>query len=208
MAVNRSNFAAAREIDLISIDAVCLCICEGGTMWNQRCIIGTFYTYQEAEQACTRLNQAGFLRNRISVIANSHFIDRRKSEVSEPAENNRSAAAGAIAGSMVGAIGGCLLGLGVLTVPGVGLVVAAGTTGTTLLATLVGAGIGVACGGSIEILAGLDTTDLDRSKVDGDASQHKYLVTMDGTDDEVHQAESIVEQWVHSVIGPPPVEYS
>lgn len=96
-----------------------------------------------------------------------------------------------IAGSMLGAIGGCLVGLGILAVPGIGLVVTVVTSGTALAATLLGAGIGMGSGSLIEILANLGMTKY-RARVCSDRfSEGEYLVIVNGTDGEVLSAESI-----------------
>jgi hypothetical protein len=94
---------------------------------------------------------------------------------------------------MLGAIVGCLLGVGLLAVPGVGLVVAVGTSGA-LTATLAGAGIGLAIGGLIEALAGLGMTD-SPARIDSDRLfRGEYLVIVNGTDNEVRRAEYILSR--------------
>lgn len=84
------------------------------------------------------------------------------------------------------------MGIGVLVVPGVGPIVAVATSGTALAGTLAGAGIGLASGGLISALAGLGMT-LGRASVESDRfSQDEYLVMVNGTDDEMSRAESIL----------------
>ena len=85
---------------------------------------------------------------------------------------------------MVGAIGGCLVGFGVLAVPGVGSLIPIGTSGTALVTTIAGAGIGVASCGLIEALADLGIA----------SDQSKYRVIVDGTDDEVGRAKTILKK--------------
>jgi hypothetical protein len=58
---------------------------------------------------------------------------------------------GAGAGALVGSIGGLLVGLGALTIPGIGPILAAGP----IAAALAGAGVGAAAGGVIGALADL-----------------------------------------------------
>lgn len=99
----------------------------------------------------------------------------------------------AIVGSMLGAIGGCLVGLGILAVPGVGPLVAVGTSGAAFGTTLVGAGIGLVSGVLTEALAGLGLTR-DRGDYSDRTCQSEYLVIVDGTDDEVCRAESILSR--------------
>lgn len=62
------------------------------------------------------------------------------------------AATGAVRGGVLGGLLGLLAGVGMLTIPGIGPVVAAGPD----VATLAGAGVGAATGGLIGALVGLD----------------------------------------------------
>jgi hypothetical protein len=55
-------------------------------------------------------------------------------------------------GGALGGLAGLLIGIGAITIPGIGPVVAAGPLGTALASTLVGAGIGAATGGIIGAL--------------------------------------------------------
>ena len=93
---------------------------------------------------------------------------------------------------MLGAIGGCLVGLGFIAVPGVALIVAVGTSGTALVSTLAGAGIGIASGSLISALTKLEISS-ERARVDSDRFlQCEYLVRVNGTYEEVCLAESIL----------------
>ena len=58
-----------------------------------------------------------------------------------------------LTGSMLGAISGCLVGIGILAIPGVGPILAIGTSGTAVVTTIAGAGIGLASGSLISALA-------------------------------------------------------
>lgn len=78
--------------------------------------------------------------------------------------------------------------------PGVGPFVAVATSGTALAATLAGAGIGVVSGGLISAKACLGMTK-DQARVDSDRFFGcEYLVMVDGTDDEVCRADSILSR--------------
>jgi len=101
---------------------------------------------------------------------------------------------------MLGAIFGWLVGLGMLTVPGVGLLVALGTTGAALTTIFAGAGIGAASGGLIlSALASLESSDQARVVPDG-CGRDEFLVIVDGTDEEVCQAESILSRYGSSQV--------
>lgn len=92
------------------------------------------------EYALGELSRAGFLVAKISIVAKYADRDAQldSAGMSDCAEDEAEAevATGVIAGGMLGTILGCLAGLGMLAVPGVGFIVAAGTTGTALATTL------------------------------------------------------------------------
>jgi hypothetical protein len=120
--------------------------------------------YNDAEQAVRRLEGAGVPHSDISIVANnsdSWFstdkkVDRDRDGVDDRAEG---AGKGAGIGAGVGGTAGLLAGLGLLAIPGLGPVVAAGW----LAATAVGAAAGAATGGIVGALteAGISREDAD-----------------------------------------------
>ena len=107
-------------------------------------IVGIFDQQSEAERAVRDLMDNGFRREDISLIA-GHTSGEPVESTTTSSVGMSSTAAGAGTGAVVGGLGGLLVGLGVLAIPGVGPVVAAGP----LAATLLGAGVGAAAGGLI-----------------------------------------------------------
>jgi hypothetical protein len=120
--------------------------------------------YTNAQQAVQRLEAAGVPHSDISIVANnsdSWFstdkkVDRDRDGVDDRAEG---AGTGAGIGAGVGGAAGLLAGLGLLAIPGLGPVVAAGW----LAATAVGAAAGAATGGVVGALteAGISREDAD-----------------------------------------------
>ena len=120
--------------------------------------------YTNAQQAVQRLEAAGVPHADISIVANnsdSWFstdkkIDRDRDGVDDRAEG---AGKGAGIGAGVGGTAGLLAGLGLLAIPGLGPVVAAGW----LAATALGAAAGAATGGVVGALteAGISKEDAD-----------------------------------------------
>jgi len=118
--------------------------------------------YNDAQQAVRRLESAGVLNSDISIVANnsdSWFstdkkVDRDRDGIDDRAEG---AGKGAGIGAGVGGAAGLLAGLGLLAIPGLGPVVAAGW----LAATAVGAAAGAATGGIVGALteAGVSAED-------------------------------------------------
>lgn len=163
---------------------------------QKRRAVGTFSNRQNAEHALNELNSAGFPMKQICIVAKNSDFDARlgRAGISDcVGDTEEGVPTCAIAGSMLGAIGGCLVGLGIIAVPGVGPLVAIGTSGAAFGTTLVGAGIGLVSGALTEALAGLGLTR-DREDYSDRFSQSEYLVMVDGTDDEVCRAESILSR--------------
>ena len=120
--------------------------------------------YTAAQRAVTDLEAAGVPHSDISIVANNSdewygndkIVDRDRDGVDDRAEGART---GAGIGAGVGGAAGLLTGLGLLAIPGVGPVVAAGW----LVATAVGAVAGAATGGIVGSL-----TEMGISKEDAD----------------------------------------
>lgn len=175
-----------------------------------RYAVARFTNHQSVQKALNDLYSAGFPIAQICVVSKDTDRDDQlgKSIMSDRAPRTDTAdrirgiaqegtaTAGALVGSMLGAIAGCFVGLGFLLVPGLGLVVVLGTSGTTLVTTLAGAAIGAASCGLIEACAGSEISE-DRTRVGSTnhCSQSEYLVMVKGMDDEVHLAESILKRF-------------
>jgi hypothetical protein len=167
---------------------------------KHRCTVGTFSTRQEAEQAFAKLYCAGFPISHISV-ANKDTelladlraaIRKTQADVAETEPIEKSPCA-MIVGSTVGAIGGCLLSIGILLVPGVAPALAVSTVGTTLATTLFGTGIGLACGGAISTFNCANGIVV-ATNIESDRSfPQEYVVVVEGTDAEARRAQKILE---------------
>src|SRR6266850_4039048 len=98
-------------------------------------IVGYFDQYTEAQAAVRWLVDAGFSRSDISLVASDPTGEYAKSGIATPTDPNATSysAAGAGTGAVLGGIGGLLIGIGVLAIPGIGPVIAAGPIATTLL---------------------------------------------------------------------------
>ncbi len=159
--------------------------------------VGIFFSRFKAEQALGELKQTGFVIAKISIVAKVADRDAQlDAGLSDGAGDEASAevATGAIAGGLLGAVLGCLAGLAIFWMPRVGFLAAVVPTGTALATTIAGAGIGAATGGLIERIAGLGM-DSDRARVVRDRrGRGEFLVMVDGTEDEVQTAKSILSK--------------
>lgn len=108
-------------------------------------ITGLFDTYDDARRAVNALEAAGVGSTDISIISHD-----------EAGETDNLAAEGAGTGAGIGAVaggaGGLLAGLGLVAIPGVGPVVAAGWLAATLAGVAAGAVAGGAAGGLLGAL--------------------------------------------------------
>lgn len=121
-------------------------------------IVGLFDTFAEAQDVVQDLIDNGFRREDISVISRDNDSEREVGEESGAAEG---AGTGAVGGTVLGGALGLLVGAGLLTIPGIGPVLAAGplaagigTAAATVGAGALGAGLGAATGGLIGGLVG------------------------------------------------------
>jgi hypothetical protein len=118
-------------------------------------VIGLFNSYEAAKPAVDALEAAGISSSDISVVANNgdgKIVDKNHTNA------GADAGAGAGVGALVGGAGGVLAGLGMLAIPGVGPVVAAGWLVATAVGAVGGAAVGAATGGIIGSMsnAGVD----------------------------------------------------
>lgn len=105
---------------------------------------GLYDDYADARAAVSALEARGIPSDDISIVSNN--ADDRYSNDTNAAEG---AGTGAGIGAAVGGVGGLLTGLGIMAIPGVGPVVAAGWLAATAAGAAAGAVAGGAAGGLI-----------------------------------------------------------
>lgn len=171
---------------------------------HNRRAVGTFANYQDAEMALRELQSSGFSMNQVSIVgrdmerrdvAGADAGDRISASSKHVAEDTRAdegAKTGAATGGALGGLTGLLVGLGALAIPGIGPVMAGGALATALATTVAGGAIGAAAGGLVGGLVGLGIPE-DRARLYSDRVSHgEYLVMVEGSEDEIHRAESVL----------------
>ena len=149
--------------------------------------------YADAERAVTALESAGIPNSDISIVANnsdewySGKKDRDRDGVDDRAE---SAGKGAGIGAGLGGAAGLLAGLGLLAIPGLGPVVAAGW----LAATAVGAAAGAATGGIIGALTEAGVSEEDAHTYAEGVRRGGTLVTARVPDADRAKLDAILDQ--------------
>jgi uncharacterized membrane protein len=147
-----------------------------------RVISHMFDDYQDARNAVTALHEAGFTSSEVSILASN--ADKRYLED----KKQSGAATGAEVGGAVGAGAGILTALGVLAIPGLGPLVAAGVLATTLTTTVAGA----AAGGLIGSLTDYGINEADAQTYAEGIRRGGTLVTVRAPDDRAAKAQTIL----------------
>ncbi|MDR9776870.1 general stress protein [Rhizobium hidalgonense] len=158
-----------------------------------RTVTGLFDDYTDASSAVSALEAAGVPSNDISIVSNN--ADHRHGEHSNAGEG---AGAGAGIGAVVGGAGGLLTGLGLMAIPGVGPVVAAGWLAATAAGAAAGAVAGGATGGIIGAMTSSGVSDEDANVYAEGVRRGGSLVTAKVEDALVPEAEAILKRssWV------------
>ena len=152
-------------------------------------------SYADAQRAVTSLEAAGVPHSYLSIVANNSDnwynadkkVDRDRDGVDDRAEG---AATGAGIGAGLGGAAGLLAGLGLLAIPGLGPVVAAGWLASTAL----GATAGAATGGVVGALTQAGISDEEAPLYAEGVRRGGTLVSARVPDAERARLESILNQ--------------
>jgi hypothetical protein len=148
--------------------------------------------YTDAQAAVTRLEAAGVPHADISIVANNSdgWFDGKKDRDGDGVDDRAEAAGtGAGVGAGIGGAAGLLTGLGLLAIPGLGPVVAAGW----LAATAVGAAAGAATGGLVGALTQAGVSDDDAPLYAEGVRRGGSLVTAKVADGDKARLESVLD---------------
>jgi hypothetical protein len=121
---------------------------------DQCTVAAAFDTRAQAETAITQLTNAGFGIDNIGVAMRSHSEEEALIE-STGAHKTNEPLVDVVEGGLIGGVVGAILSFGVLSVPGVGPVIAGGV----LASAMAGAGIGAASGGVQAALTHIGITE-------------------------------------------------
>jgi hypothetical protein len=157
-----------------------------------------FDEFSDAERAVAALERAGVPHGDISLVSQHDAGRHGHLKIRDPHDNtageaaSKDAGAGAAVGGVVGAAGGVLAGLGMLAIPGIGPVVAAGWLASTALGAVVGGAVGGTAGG---IVGALTNAGVSREEADVYAEGVRRggtLVSANVADDKVSSAEAAI----------------
>lgn len=160
--------------------------------------LGIFTNSQAIEQAINELKAADFPMDRVSVIAkdleSNNPID--EPQISDRIHNQKVDTTAVVRDTLTAATwGSVLVGLTSLVLPGLGVVIAAGSVGVALVASVAGMAVGVV--GTQNLVKAL--TDLgiseEQARVYSDRLQQGYyLLILEGSKAEIDRAEAILRE--------------
>jgi hypothetical protein len=173
----------------------------------ERAVTALFERYSDAEAAIGRLEAAGIAHSDIAIVASrSEDAPALSAPGTAPVAGQAEAQAasggahgvdavspagtGATVGTLIGGGAGLLAGLGLLAIPGLGPVVAAGW----LLATVTGAGIGAAAGGLVGGLTGTGMSEEEAAAYAEGVRRGGTLVTVRAEDGRADQIIAILNE--------------
>lgn len=150
-----------------------------------------FDNYSDARTAVSDLEIHGLSHDDISIVANNahgeHGVDEG---INEDGDVTR----GASTGAALGGAGGLLAGLGLLAIPGLGPIVAAGWLAATATGAAVGALGGAATGGIVGALKNAGHTDEEANVYSEGVRRGGTLVSAKVADNDAAEAEAILDR--------------
>jgi hypothetical protein len=158
--------------------------------WKNTAVFGIYNTRTQVENAVDQLKLAGFRNTDISVLfpqneGTKEFAHEKNTKAPEGATT------GATSGAVIGGALGWLAGIGLLAIPGVGPLIAAGP----IVAALAGAGAGGALGGLVGALVGLGIPEYEAKRYEGLIKEGGILLSVHCDDSEwVSRAKDLLEK--------------
>jgi hypothetical protein len=144
---------------------------------------------EQAEGVVESLKSCGFSNNDISVL----FPDKSSSKEFAHEKHTKApegATTGATTGGVLGGALGWLAGIGALSIPGVGPLIAAGP----IMAALTGGAVGAAVGGITGALVGMGIPEFEAKRYEGKIRRGNILISVHAENsDESKRAKQILE---------------
>ncbi|NLM11094.1 MAG: hypothetical protein GX213_10060 [Clostridiaceae bacterium] len=145
-------------------------------------IVGVFDRVDYAEKAAREIKERGLRTDDISIIVKNH--DEQEGQSGEGMTNDN-ISDGAVTGGIIGGLAGLLLGAGMVAIPGLGIIAAAGP-----ITGLIG---GAATGGIIGGLIDLGIPEQESKKYETDIREGKVVFTMRTEEDKVEDIRNILQ---------------
>lgn len=150
-----------------------------------------------ARAAVSALEAGRILQNKISYVARHAGETRANPSVDSNEDSGsdvgKDAGIGAAAGTGLGAVTGVLAGLGMLAIPGIGPIVAAGTLVTALAGAGAGAAAGAGVGGLVGSFTNAGVSEDDANRYSEAVRRGGAVITVVAEDDEMDRVRQILE---------------
>jgi hypothetical protein len=157
---------------------------------SYRHVVGVFESEQAVISAIEDLKSIGYTSDQISVISRSK--DEMNAIQEETGTNAPDGAlTGAAAGGVLGGVTGLLAGLGLLAIPGIGPLLAAGP----IVATITGAAVGAGAGGLVGGLIGLGIPKEEAERYNDYVNDHKLLVLVEAVGAQRNLAQDVFRRY-------------
>lgn len=147
-------------------------------------VVGVFDRAEFAEKAAREIKEQGLRTDDISILA-------KNSDETDTGEGNRTGMTndnisnGAVTGSVIGGLAGLLIGAGMVAIPGLGIIAAAGP-----ITGLIG---GAATGGIVGGLVDLGIPEKEGKRYESDIRSGKIVFTMKTDEDKVDRVSNILK---------------
>lgn len=157
-------------------------------------VVGLYDDLTDARNVVEDLVAAGFDRNDISLVVRENedvYSTSTRDGMDDAGQAAEGAVSGALTGGALGGLGGILLGLGALAIPGIGPVVAAGP----IVAGLTGAAIGATVGGLVGALVGWGIPEEEAGYYAEGVRRGGTLVAVRAGEHQVEEAVDIMNEY-------------
>lgn len=156
-----------------------------------RTITRLFDDYSDAKSAVNELERLGVPHSDLSIVANNAHGEHGDHDVTD-VDAHGDVSRGASTGAALGGVGGLLAGLGLLAIPGLGPIVAAGWLASTAAGAAIGGVGGAATGGIVGALKNAGESEEDAHVYSEGVRRGGTLVSARVSDDLASQAETVL----------------
>jgi hypothetical protein len=156
---------------------------------KNKAVFGIFSTRMATESAAESLISSGFTAADISVLLPEN-LGAKEIGTEKASKAPEGATAGAGTGAVIGGTLGVLASIGLLAIPGIGPLIAAGP----IVAALAGIGAGGAVGGFTGALIGMGIPEFEAKRYEGHLQKGGILLSVHcDTSDEIKRAKQLLE---------------